>query len=411
MLPTPETTDHPAYSLKIGNDSEIADLARLQPVTLANDSTLEELRQQNPKDKRWRNLRNEYPYIYVVSWMYQCRGYIKLALEEFDVDLFEIELLNLVYPPPVDDMALVVNKARLALLSKVHGKKVSELGLFEAVFRVIFGSSTPLDGPENEDDLDNDDFDHSPYPRFEELYMDEKIEILFILMTHASKVSDFRDYVERHNLTGDMLRARQLFQHSVRDSGKSEEYLLLFEGTALYKRVVHYNALEVPKQRKAAPRDPSEHFDPKEFDVKNVKYDLVYKDIYGLNKFVQELQQSRLLKKSRAMLSVIQKRDAVSHVFSCEIRKRRVLSSRRKEVKLSRLMATRKKSSRLEAKERQRGEEIEERKRAALLNSQLELSRRSRRTRALALAVDYTDGLSRGERLSNRKDRDEGEAV
>ncbi|KAM9916744.1 hypothetical protein OXX80_013502, partial [Metschnikowia pulcherrima] len=120
----PVPAGHATEVLRIGTADEVAALAKLSPVVLPNDALVTNLQQNHPNEPRWRRFRNDPNYIYVLNWMFQCRGYIKLASEHFDTDLFEMELFELVQPPPVDDMVLVINKAKLALISKVHGKKV-----------------------------------------------------------------------------------------------------------------------------------------------------------------------------------------------------------------------------------------------------------------------------------------------
>lgn len=391
---TPVPTDHPANRLTIGDEEDIATLLKLAS-SLPNDQLVESLEQQYPKEPRWREFRNDFRYLYVLNWMYQCRGYIKLANEHFDVDLFEIELFNLVYPPPADELTLLVHRARLALLSRVHGKKVTELAQFEPLFRYYYGSETPLGG------TDEPEEDASKLPRFDELYVDEKIEVLYLLMSEVTQHNDFRTFVEKNQLTPDALRVPSLYFHAENRVGRSEDYVLFFNDTALYKRTTTVPELIVPRKRQLAPAKPDEAYEPESFDVATVSFELIFKSVYGLNDLLVELKQNRKAKKNRALLDTLKRSDFIENVFEHELRKRRVLAGRRRESEMARLLATRKRSTRIEAKERQKQEEDEKKDR----DGDLAPSRRSDRARRLrnsTISQDYTQ-LSRADRLAMRK--------
>lgn len=393
----------------IGTKDEIATLAKMTPQNLPNNTLVASLQQQYPKDARWRTFRNDPNYILVMNWMAQCRGYIRLALEPFDVDLFEIELFNLVSPPPVDDMALLSARARMALLAKVHGKKVASPAMFEPLFRVYFGLQTPLGGSDDEaEDLD------ALLPRFDDLYIDEKFAVLALLVAEVTLYSDFRDYTDKAHLAPDALRLPAMARTPPtggRGRGHlAEDYVLLFDNTALYRRVVAAPELVIPKRRKLAPAEPELHYAPETFDVDSARYELVFKDIYELSAFVAELMVHRKQRTNKALLEVIRKPAFISHIYQYEFRKRKVLLSRRKEFEMAHLLATRKRSSRIEAKEKQRHEEEQERRARELELEDLKFatSRRSQRTqrqREEKLKMDYTAGLSRGERLNQRKEK------
>lgn len=405
---TPAAGEHPAHTLSIGADDDVTALSKLGAAALPNDALVERLRTQHPKEKRWRHFRTDYRYLYVMSWMQQCRGYVRLGNEPFDVDLFEIELFNLVHPPPVDDMALLANKTRLALLGKVHGKKLVLLGLFDTLFRVYFGTETPLGG------ADDMEVDSSAFPTFSDLYIDEKIDVLFTLMAEVAQNADFRDFLDKSKLAPNLLRAPSIFHTSDKKTHSTEDYLLFFDNTALYKRVATYPELVVPKKRSLAPEWPEEEWPEEAFDVADVQFELVYKDVYGLDEFIELLQKNRKSKRSKQMLDVLAKRDFVANAFAYEIRKRRTLAGRRREFELARLMATRKRSSRLEAKEKQKYAEEQARKLRELEELQYATARRSQRARTLRqtrLQADYSAGHSREERLRVRKGFDLGVEV
>ncbi|OBA21325.1 hypothetical protein METBIDRAFT_41470 [Metschnikowia bicuspidata var. bicuspidata NRRL YB-4993] len=400
---------HAAETLRIGTADEIATLAKLTPVVLPNDALVASLKESHPDDPRWRLFRNHPDYIYVINWLFQCRGYIRLASEHFDTDLFEIELFELVNPPPVDDMALLINKIKLALISKVHGKKVLSLAMFETLFRVYFGGSTPLSGPSEEEAGGSPQVaDPSVYPCFEDLFIDEKLAVLAILITEVSLYPDFRDFIDKAKIPPENLRLFSGAKLAARDSRRAEEYLLLFDDTALYKRTISAPELSIPKKRKLAPQYPESHYPQEAFDITAIQYELVYKDVYGLDALIKDLLKNKKTKNNKAVLDVIRDDLLISNIFSYEIKKRKILSGRRKEFEMARLLATRKRSSRIEAKEKQKHLEEQERKAHDLEDLKHATSRRSQRARdlqELKLRMDFTAGLSRGERLNLRKEK------
>lgn len=408
QTPVSAGVEHPLHSVALGDEEERAALFKVGPAVLPNNTTVDSLKENYPNDPRWSTFRSDFRYIYVMNWMYQCRGYIKLASEHFDADLFEIELFDLVHPRPVDDMALLVNKTKLGLLSKIHGKKVSSLASFESLFRVYFGSETPLAGAKDEDE---EVHDTSIYPMFDDLYIDEKISILYEMVVEVTQYPDFRDFVDKNKLGPDALRPASIMSNHSKNQNSSEDYILLFDNTALYKRVIKCPELSVPRKRKLAPKYPEEEYGSDAFDVASVNFELIFKDIYGLDAFVKTLTPKKA-KKNKMLLDVLTKRDFVSNIFSYEIRKRKILSNRRKDFEMTRLLATRKRSSRIEAKEKQREHEEQERKLRELEELQYATNRRSQRTRnqiEQQIKMDYTDGLSREERLKMRKGMRENE--
>lgn len=402
QTPVSAGSEHPLHSVSLGDEEERGILLKLGPAILPNNATVDSLRESYPNDSRWSTFRSDFRYIYVMNWLHQCRGYIKLASEYFDTDLFEIELFDLVHPRPVDDMALLVNKIKLGLLSKIHGKKVASLGSFESLYRVYFGSETPLGGPK---DTEDDALNTSAYPTFDDLYIDEKISVLYDMMSEVTHYPDFRDFIDRNKLGPDALRPVSIMSSYNNTQNTTEDYLLLFDNTALYKRVISSPELLVPRKRTLAPKFPEEEYGPDAFDIKSVEYELIFKDIYGLDAFVSTLTPKKA-KKNKMLLDVLAKANFVSNIFSYESKKRRILSNRKKDFEMTRLLATRKRSSRIEAKEKQKEHEERERKLQELEELKYATNRRSQRNRHLAehkLKMDYTEGLSREERLKLRK--------
>lgn len=386
--------DHPANSLSYGNDEQISALLKLQPIYMPTDKHAN----QDTLDK----VRSSYKYLYVINWLYQCRGYVKLQSEYFDIDLFEIELLNMVYPPPVDESILFINKLKLALISTVQNSKCSSLNNFEKIFRLWFGVETPLGGNEDEDDI-------NPEPKFDDLLMEDKFEILFILISYITQYQNFRNYLDKNNVSSDVTRILPVYSEVVKQ-GTTEEYILLFDNTRLYKRIITFPELTIPKKRKLAPEFPEEFFDPEKFDIESTTFEIISKNIYDLNSFLLDIYTKRKQKKFKILYSNLADEDVFESIFNAEIKKRKILTNRRKELQLANLLATRKRSSRLEAKEKQRQEEL----RLLKLQEEEELKvaaeKRLERRRMVKDQISNTNSvstnsstLSREERLKLRK--------
>lgn len=396
--------DHPAHSLLVGTDEQKSLLAKALPVKLPND-VFEAASDSNAKIMK--ELRNDYRYVYVNNWIHQCRGYVKLASEPFDVDLFEIELLNLVNPVPIDEMVLFSNKLKVALISKIQGKKITSLSMFEPIFRMYFGSKTPLGGPD--EDQEPDDVQDENYPKFDYLSILNKYEVLYLLIRETSTYNDFRDFIDKNRFSSDALRINPYHQLSSKASVK-EDILLVNDNTTLYKRTLTYPKLSVPKKRKLSPEDPELYFKIEQFDIASIKFELISKNVYQLNDYLLQLKKSGSRSKiMKGLYNKLTSNKVMSEqLFNDEVRKRRTLSNRRKDFEMARLLATRKRSSRLEAKERQRNEEEQERKLQELEDLKIAALRRSERNRLQAtqkVQSDYTSGLSREDRLNLRHEK------
>lgn len=340
--PNVSVPDHPANSLSYGNEDQISALLKLQPIYMpTNKHTNEEV-----LDK----VRSSYKYLYVVNWLYQCRGYIKLQSEYFDVDLFEIELLNMVYPPPIDESILFINKLKLALISTLQNSKCSSINNFEKIFRLWFGFKTPLAGNE-------DDEDETPEPKFDNLLIEDKFEILFTLISYITQYQNFRNYIDKNNVSSDLIKVQSVYSEEVKE-GTTEDYISLFDHTRLYKRTIKFPELSIPKKRKLTPEVPEEFFEPEQFDIESTSFEIISKNIYEFNSFLLDIYGKRKQKKYKTLYSSLADDIIFESIFNAEIKKRKILTNRRKELQLANLLATRKRSSRLEAKEKQRQEEL-----------------------------------------------------
>ena len=359
--------DHPANSLKIGAKDQIATLAKLQPATL--------LVNQLPKDHALYDVRNSFEYVYVIDWIYKCKHTIKLTSEYFDNELFEMELLDMVVPPPLDESVLFVNKFKLQLVHYLTSSKFTASD-FDLIVRNAFGDETPL-GTEEEG------------KSFNSLSLQEKFQVFYTILNYITTNTSFRHLLDKYALPSDELRINVI--KSTANKNIRTDYLLMFNDSKLYKQVVEFPQLNVPKKRKESPNDPESYFKTG-FNDPIITFETVTWDLYDVDKYIQGIKKNDGLK-------ILKDSNFQYNLVDLEIKKRRIIVNRKKEYQMLNLMATRKKSSRLEARERQKQDEQEELKRQKQEELQKLMERKS-----LEKPVNLdTNSLSREQRLKMRK--------
>lgn len=358
--PIPKSLEsHPAHQLSIGLPEMVASLARLHPVTLPNHGSLQ--------TDALVALRTLPTYIYVVLWLYQCRGYIKLHNEYFDVDIFELELLDH-FPLTTYLMSLAdydadapnnlfITKLKLALITCLQQQKLSLLANFERVVRLWFGVNTPLGGTEVEDEHGNFDVipDANTDVAFDALNITDKFTVLQMLIAYILTYLGFRRWVETQGFISDQLRPELVL---VLNLGHREtQHQLYYNDTFIYTRTVLFPELQVPKKRKNAPADPNDAYKPLQFDVSaKVTYKLVVANVYELALLIKQLKLDKN-KDHKALAAFLADPDFVDNVLDAEIRKRKFIGAKRKELELAGMIALRKRLGRLEARARREEEE------------------------------------------------------
>lgn len=359
MAPVAKYTEaHPANQLTVGLPELVAALIRAHPITLPNHGLL-----QTDELVKLRVLE---PYMYVVSWLYQCRGFVKLADEYFDVDIFELELLNhfplTLFLMVTDDYDasllnnLFITKLKVALMLLLQNQKLSLIANFERIYRVWFGVNTPLKGTEAEDDDGNvvpiDDPQNEV--RFDELLITDKFQVLYTLITTISDNYNFRRWVELLNLLLEQLRPETVLTEV--DGITSTSLQLFYDDTYIYERTVEYPKLNEPKKRQHAPRFPDLHYRADQFDVAPPKYKLVVANVYELELMIKQLRQ-RDSHDSERVADLLELAEFVDNVLECEIQKRKFIAQKKKELELAGMIALRKRLLRLEAKQKREAEE------------------------------------------------------
>lgn len=356
-----------------GTKDQLATLEKLQPLELPVNTL--------PTNHELYTVRSSFYYTYVINWLYKFKGYLRLASEYFDVELFEMELLNLFNPPPLDESVLFINKLKLQLINALthSGGNSSKFKLedFDLVIKKLF-VNTSLG------DLESSN-------KFDQLSLQAKFELFYTILDYLSSLATFRSFLDKSGFSNSELN----FSIIKTEESKSKrlDWLLVFNDTKIIKRTIEYPSLVVPKKRVDCPEDPDDYFwDKFDIDFSHVTFDIECWKIQDFNDFIKSNQRKPVVKP--LMNSEFQ-----ANVLNVEIKKRRLIQNRKKEYQLLNLMATRKKSSRLEAKERQKQMDFEDEQ----LQKENELK--------LALELDKiskplkynSNTLSREDRLKLRK--------
>lgn len=306
---------------------DLATLEKLQPAVLPVNLL-------DPKHELYK-VRKSFYYVYVMNWICNYKGHLRLASEYFDVELFEMELLNLFNPPPLDESVLFINKLKVLLLNIITNSSKFQAQDFDIVVKKFF-IDTPLGDSDSNILFDN-------------LNLLQKFEILFIILNYVSTLAGFRHFTDKNpdlNLTfaGKILSINE-------SDGKREELLLLFNDLKLYSRITTFPEMQVPKKRKLSPEDPEDfYWDKFDIELSSMKFDIKAWSLEDFKKFSNK----------KAGLKKLNTNDFKQGIITAEIRKRRIIQNRKKEYQLLNLMATRKRSSRIEAKERQKQQELED---------------------------------------------------
>lgn len=313
-------------------------------------------------ENKLKKIRTSYKYLYVINWLYNCRGFIKLQSEPFDVDLFEIELLNnnnLEKNETEENFYSTFNfafleKLKLSLISKINNSKAT-INDFEKIFRNWYGSESPLGS-----DTESNDNQNAFELKFDHLSISDKVEIFYIIIKHLSCLPSFRTWIDKKNIMYENLRMNSIFSevNLTEDKKIQFDYFLLFENNRLYRRTMIYNPLIVPKKKKNE-IIADELYDSSLFDVKkHVEFDLIFKDLYELNDTLIDFAKKMTIPKYKTLHNKIIKINVIDSILESEIRKRKILSSKKKEVNVANILTSRKRSSRLEAKEKQKQDKL-----------------------------------------------------
>lgn len=105
------------------------------------------------------------------------------------------------------------------------------------------------DEEEAEAEAEAEEEEEEDLPQFDYLKIEEKFEILYILLNYISKYSKFRNWIDHQGLSLDQLRMDPIFQPAS-ETHIEDDYFTLFDDNRLYKRTTSYNSFIVPKKEK-----------------------------------------------------------------------------------------------------------------------------------------------------------------
>lgn len=345
-------------------------LAKLQPTdlpvnTLANDHELY-------------TVRNSFYYIYVNNWIDRYRGYLRLSSEYFDVELFEMEILQLFNPPPLDELVLFINKLKVAIVNQLTNSNKLETTDFDHIIKRLFVNTA----------LGDTDSDIT----FDSLDLVQKFETFYVILDYFSGLANFRTFIDKLDVKASSDIGTTVLKSEVYN-GRQQDWILMFNDTKLYKRVIEYPRLEISRKRTLAPADPESYYEG-HFDI-SIDDVLFTAEIWTLpqyQEFVKNIPKN-------SYFQIFKTEEFQSNILNMEMKKRRLIQNKRKEYQLINLMATRKKSSRLEAKEREKQQVTQQRRlrNETKIKAALQLD-------TLTKPLTYDTGkLSREERLKFRK--------
>ncbi|KAH3663706.1 hypothetical protein OGAPHI_005107 [Ogataea philodendri] len=285
-------------------------------------------------------LRNEYRYAYVVQWIYLLRHMIKLEMS-FDVETFEEELLGIASP--------VFTNAFL-----------TKMVLYLANFKL-----------ENFDGQINDALQQVSARYYEEydfidyhgLDLIGKTELFYNLtqLTIFKSADNLRKGVNQYSKPQHDLRLEPVFG-IVEDGVRSDWFVM--EDSRVYFRKSEYPEMIVPKNRTEAKKiigNPLESFSDIEPSV--TEWKCVTTGIYQFDDYLKELKQKAGKRTSSTEHKLYTNlKNYIDQVAQHDLKKRRQALQRKREIQMQALLANRKRSSRLEAKERQKHEEDEKKR-------------------------------------------------
>ncbi|ODV83935.1 hypothetical protein CANARDRAFT_24635 [[Candida] arabinofermentans NRRL YB-2248] len=338
-------TNHPAENLSNLIDIETKELLlKTPPKLLIEESNyiniLNDLR-SNPK------------YCYIIQWLYLMKHLIKLH-DSFDVITFEEELLGIATIP------LFINNFKIKLIQYLTNYKIDNLSIeFDEKLNQILNSQL------NEE-----------YIEYGKLTLFEKIEIIYklIKLANLKNPDNFRKIIDKFNKPHEDTRVLPIFENII-DNNFKEEYFML-EDCRLYYKKFEFKSIEIPKLRKNYKKlinnnnnNQYETFyliEPKLIEFKCLTVGIYEFDLYLKN---LKLKSGKKTKSIEFKLYNLLK-DYINKVLTLDLKKRKQLLARKREIQMQSLLANRKRSSRLEEKEllkkqqdelkRQKDEELRE---------------------------------------------------
>lgn len=306
-------------------------------------------------------LRNNYKYSYIVQWIYLLKHIIKLS-DAFDVENLEEELLGIAPPS-------FINNLKIKLIQHLKNQKLvtidSEFDFFVDQIYKDYELLLP-EGVEdvkkdnvnanfNGDDDDNDDDDDTPILTYSTLTLEQKIEVIYTLikLSNTKSHANFRKTVDKFEQPHIDLRITPVFQYN--EKNLKYEYLIL-QDARVYLRKWEFKKIEIPSKKTdfdSKFKDP--YNDLNQLNPEMIHWECLTAGLYQYDNLIKTLKSSFGKKTSSNEYTLSKILEAnVDFVIQHDLKKRKQNAQRKRDIEMQMLMANRKRSSRLEEKERKR---------------------------------------------------------
>ncbi|KAI0461676.1 hypothetical protein LJB42_004748 [Komagataella kurtzmanii] len=390
--PVPTSTGHPAERLSDFVPEEF----RIQLAKTPPRLTIEQPVYQD----RLKEIRNNEKFAFIVQWLYLLRGVIKLYEVHFDVISFEEELIGI-------DGELFLLKFKSNLIYALNGFRIDNIANHPELFNEQIQSILPnwfLEHYDSDEALSAFDFNDASI----EVKLDIFYELLRLLMVR--KEATVRKTVELYDSPWDTMKLLPVFAEDDVKNSVLKEYLILMDDR-MYYREWSFPKIKVPAQRKEYLKLLDEYENPfGDLEPKITRWECLTVGIYEFDEYLNNLKLKTGKKTSSKEGKLLKALEPfVEQIYGTDLKKRKEALHRKKELQLQSLLANRKRSSRLEAKERQREEERrkehDERIRQINEGTALRSSRRliMKQTQKEESAPPTNTALSRADRLQQRR--------
>ncbi|ANZ73850.1 BA75_00063T0 [Komagataella pastoris] len=390
--PAQTSTSHPAERLSDFVPEEF----RIQLAKTPPRLTIEQPVYQD----RLKEIRNNEKFAFIVQWLYLLRGVIKLYEEHFDVISFEEELIGI-------NGELFLLKFKSNLVYALNGFKIQNVANHPELFNEQIQSILPnwfLEHYDSDEALSAFDFNDASI----EVKLDIFYELLRLLMVR--KEATVRKTVELYDSPWDTMKLLPVFAEDDLKNSVLKEYLILMDDR-MYYREWSFPKIKVPAQRKEYLKLLDQYENPfGDLEPKIIRWECLTVGIYEFDEYLNNLKLKtgkKTSSKEGRLLKALE--PFVEQIYGTDLKKRKEALHRKKELQLQSLLANRKRSSRLEAKERQREEEKrkehDERIRQINEGTALRSSRRliMKQTQKEESTPPTNTALSRADRLQQRR--------
>lgn len=397
--PPAEPIAHPASFLTNVNPEIISQLVKL-PKYLPTE--------KEPYVTILRPLQSDWKYAFVFNWLNLFRGCIKLNVDQFNIHVWEEEILG------ITAAYRLVDKLKLLLMNSLlkFNFRTNDIADFDQNLTVILGEELTTLLEENNIHLSDYQEDYEPESEQEEddettagneapaatkkirffdfLPLSVKIDIFYLLIQRISYLDIFKKFAEKFDRPLD-LRIEPVFNKIESGESITETSYFLFEDNRLYSQKLVYSPVDANTKK----QDIAFAMDP-EFE-----WECLTHDFYELN---EKINQFKVTPGHKVLAQSLI--DVLDDMAGLELRWKKNYQSRIRERNMQNLLMNRKRSSRIQQnEERKKVSDLEQRDHEDQLIRQGAALRASKRLKLNEKRQDKTDDdwrLDRERRLQKR---------